>query len=263
MNDEQTRTRFEGLLLPLMNDAYNLARWLMKDQEDAEDMVQESFLSDCSGPGYRRRAAFRRNARWAAIECLGNHRSGARRRPALLSGCKLGFCGERPLLRCGNLRPIAMERARSGIRVPGGKFHRIIFYRRPICSVFAGDPSGTGPEHSICFFYLCYTGADTVIGLKELRLRPCSLGLLFTSMGAGSVFSAVFVLPRARKRLRSNTLFVLGNLLVVLVYVPMAFVRQRELFLAVAALAVAGWTLSASELRVAAQRAMPSWAQVA
>jgi DNA-directed RNA polymerase specialized sigma24 family protein len=44
MNDEQTRTRFESLLLPLMNDAYNLARWLMKNQEDAEDMVQESFL---------------------------------------------------------------------------------------------------------------------------------------------------------------------------------------------------------------------------
>jgi RNA polymerase sigma factor (sigma-70 family) len=44
MNDEQTRTRFETLLLPLMNDAYNLARWLMKDQEDAEDVVQESYL---------------------------------------------------------------------------------------------------------------------------------------------------------------------------------------------------------------------------
>src|ERR1700757_1390204 len=44
MNDEQTRTRFQSLLLPLMNDAYNLARWLMKNQEDAEDMVQESYL---------------------------------------------------------------------------------------------------------------------------------------------------------------------------------------------------------------------------
>jgi RNA polymerase sigma factor (sigma-70 family) len=44
MNDEQTRTRFETLLLPLMSDAYNLARWLMKNQEDAEDMVQESYL---------------------------------------------------------------------------------------------------------------------------------------------------------------------------------------------------------------------------
>ena len=44
MNDEQTRTRFENLLLPLMKDAYNLSRWLMKNQEDAEDMVQESYL---------------------------------------------------------------------------------------------------------------------------------------------------------------------------------------------------------------------------
>jgi RNA polymerase sigma factor (sigma-70 family) len=44
MNDEQNRARFESLLLPLMSDAYNLARWLMKNQEDAEDMVQESHL---------------------------------------------------------------------------------------------------------------------------------------------------------------------------------------------------------------------------
>jgi len=44
MNDEQTRARFETLMLPLMSDAYNLARWLMKNQEDAEDMVQESYM---------------------------------------------------------------------------------------------------------------------------------------------------------------------------------------------------------------------------
>jgi hypothetical protein len=37
MNDGQIRTRFETLLLPLMKDAYNLSRWLMKNQEDAED----------------------------------------------------------------------------------------------------------------------------------------------------------------------------------------------------------------------------------
>jgi predicted MFS family arabinose efflux permease len=111
------------------------------------------------------------------------------------------------------------------------------------------------------FFISVIPALIPVIGLKELRLRPCSLGLLFTSMGTGSVLSALFVLPLARKRLRSNTLIVLGNLLVVLVYVLMAFVRQRELFLVVAALGGAGWTLSASELWVAAQRAMPSWAR--
>jgi len=111
------------------------------------------------------------------------------------------------------------------------------------------------------FFISVIPALIPVLGLRELRLQPCSLGLLFTSMGAGSVFSAVFVLPRARERLSSNTLIVSGNLLVVFVYVLMALVRQRELFLVVAALAGAGWTLSASELWVAAQRAMPSWAR--
>jgi MFS family permease len=111
------------------------------------------------------------------------------------------------------------------------------------------------------FFISVIPALLPVIGLRELRLRPCSLGLLFTSMGTGSVFGAVFVLPRARERLSSNTLIILGNLLVALVYVLMALVRQRELFLVVAALAGAGWTLSASELWVAAQRTMPSWAR--
>src|SRR6202023_860331 len=36
-----------------------------------------------------------------------------------------------------------------------------LLYCRPICSIFAGDSSGIGPEHSICFLYLCDTGADT------------------------------------------------------------------------------------------------------
>src|SRR5689334_22777235 len=44
MNDEQTRARFEGLMVPLMKDAYNLARWLMRNEEDAQDAVQESYL---------------------------------------------------------------------------------------------------------------------------------------------------------------------------------------------------------------------------
>jgi MFS family permease len=111
------------------------------------------------------------------------------------------------------------------------------------------------------FFISVLPALIPVLGLKVLRLQPCSLGLLFASMGAGSVMSAVFIQPRARERLSSNTLIVLGNLLVVLVYLLMALVRQRELFLAVAMLAGAGWTLSASELWVAAQRAMPSWAR--
>ena len=41
----------------------------------------------------------------------------------------------------------------------------------------------------------------------------------------------------------------------------MALVRQPEAFFVVAALVVVGWTMSASELWVAAQRAMPGWAR--
>ncbi len=100
-----------------------------------------------------------------------------------------------------------------------------------------------------------------VVGLKALHLNPSQLGLLFTSMGAGSVVGAAFIIPRLRARYSPNTLIIFANLLVVLVYVLMAVVRQKELFLVVAALAGIGWTLSASELWVAAQRAMPSWAR--
>ena len=41
----------------------------------------------------------------------------------------------------------------------------------------------------------------------------------------------------------------------------MGIVRQTELFMLVAALAGMGWTLSATELWVSAQRAIPDWAR--
>jgi hypothetical protein len=100
-----------------------------------------------------------------------------------------------------------------------------------------------------------------VVGLRALNLDPSQLGLLFASLGAGSVAGASFIIPWLRARYSSNTLIILANLLVVLVYVSMAVVRQKELFFVVAALGGMGWTLSASELWVAAQRAMPGWAR--
>ena len=78
MNDEQTRTRFETLLLPLMKDAYNLTRWLMKNQEDAEDMVQESYLRayrffGTFHEGTNCRAWFLRIVRNTCYTALGDH----------------------------------------------------------------------------------------------------------------------------------------------------------------------------------------------
>jgi MFS family permease len=100
-----------------------------------------------------------------------------------------------------------------------------------------------------------------VVGLKVLHLSSSNLGLLFTSMGAGSVVGAVFVIPLLRARLSPDCLTLSANLLLVFVYMLMALVRQTEVFFVVAALAGVGWTLSASELWVATQRAMPSWAR--
>ena len=37
-------TRFEELVLPHLNAAYNLARWLARDVNDAEDVVQEACM---------------------------------------------------------------------------------------------------------------------------------------------------------------------------------------------------------------------------
>ena len=96
------------------------------------------------------------------------------------------------------------------------------------------------------------------VGLKALHLGPSQLGLLFTSMGVGSVIGAVFVISWLRARFSPDSVTLLANLLIVLAYGLMAFIRQTELFFAVAAVGGVGWTLSASELWVAAQRAMPN-----
>src|SRR6202035_2128131 len=88
-----------------------------------------------------------------------------------------------------------------------------------------------------------------------------NLGLVFTSMGVGSVPGAVFILPWARAKFHSNTVTVLANILVAVVFFLMASVRQPELFLVAAGIAGTAWTMAASELWVAGQRAMPSWAR--
>jgi RNA polymerase sigma-70 factor (ECF subfamily) len=44
MNDQDGRTRFENQMLPLMPEAYNLARWFMKNEPDARDVVQDAYL---------------------------------------------------------------------------------------------------------------------------------------------------------------------------------------------------------------------------
>jgi MFS family permease len=111
------------------------------------------------------------------------------------------------------------------------------------------------------FFIAIIPALLPVVGLKELHLSPSNLGLLFSSMGIGSVLAVVIILPWARAHFSPNTLTRLAALLGCVVSILMAFIREEPAFLLVAALAGVGWTVSAAELWVAAQRAMPGWAR--
>jgi len=42
--DQSKAVRFEEIALPHLSAAYNLARWLVHNQHDAEDLVQEAYL---------------------------------------------------------------------------------------------------------------------------------------------------------------------------------------------------------------------------
>ena len=44
MRGDDERERFEQALLPHLGAAYNLARWLTRDDHDAEDLVQSAYL---------------------------------------------------------------------------------------------------------------------------------------------------------------------------------------------------------------------------
>ena len=44
MAEQSKAVRFEEIALPHLSAAYNLARWLVHNQDDAEDLVQEAYL---------------------------------------------------------------------------------------------------------------------------------------------------------------------------------------------------------------------------
>ena len=100
-----------------------------------------------------------------------------------------------------------------------------------------------------------------VVALQHLRLQASQLGMVFTSMGIGSLLGATLVLPYARAKASPNALTILAGVILVVVLVLMSYVPNLWMFLAVTALAGISWTVSASELWIAGQRAMPDWAR--
>ncbi len=44
MQEQSKILRFEQAVLPHLDAAYNLARWLTRNEADAEDVVQEAYL---------------------------------------------------------------------------------------------------------------------------------------------------------------------------------------------------------------------------
>jgi MFS family permease len=111
------------------------------------------------------------------------------------------------------------------------------------------------------FFISIIPSLMPVVGLKELHLEASHLGFLFTSMAVGSVISGAFIIPWARSKYSPQRITTLANFILLLVGGLMVIVHRPFVFLVVAALGGMGWTLSASELWVASQRAMPDWAR--
>lgn len=97
-----------------------------------------------------------------------------------------------------------------------------------------------------------------VVSLRELHIGAAELGLLYTSMGAGSVITAAFILPWARARYSPNNLTKLAAYLLAIVMLLLAFVRQTQLLPVIAVLGGVAWTSGANELWLAGQRAMPA-----
>lgn len=44
INDRSRSARFESQMLPFMSEAYNLARWIMKNESDARDATQDAYV---------------------------------------------------------------------------------------------------------------------------------------------------------------------------------------------------------------------------
>jgi hypothetical protein len=74
---EGDRRRFEEIFLPHLDAAYNLARWIIQDHQDAQDVVQDAYIRAFRGfhrfRGENSKAWFLTIVRNTAYNCLNCH----------------------------------------------------------------------------------------------------------------------------------------------------------------------------------------------
>jgi len=93
-----------------------------------------------------------------------------------------------------------------------------------------------------------------VLALRQFRVGAAHLGILFTSLAAGSVFGAVFVVPKVRMTFPSNAVTMLSSSLLVVYFFIAGHVSQALLFTVLAPIGGIAWTVAASELWLVEQR---------
>ena len=98
-----------------------------------------------------------------------------------------------------------------------------------------------------------------IIALRACACSASQLGLIFASVGIGSLAGAMFVLPFLRKRFSANAITSISVAILLVVYLTMAITRDVPPLMISTALAGVAWSLAGAELWVAGQRVMPSW----
>jgi hypothetical protein len=93
-----------------------------------------------------------------------------------------------------------------------------------------------------------------VLALRQFRVGAPHLGILFTSLAAGSVLGALFIIPKLRVNFSSNAVTMLSISLLVVYFFLSGHVRQALLFTVLAPIGGIAWTVAASELWLVEQR---------
>lgn len=110
MLGNDTTARFEQTFLPHLDAAYNLARWLVRNDQDAEEVVQEAYLRAFEAYG-----SFRGQAAKAWLLAIVRNTSYSRLRRAITAGESTEFDEEihSPLPTASDPESIALAEADS------------------------------------------------------------------------------------------------------------------------------------------------------